>query len=242
MFFVDKALEEINSKPHVEGAEESILEKLLKINKKVAVVMCADALLAGVDTTSSASIGILYCLAKNQDKQQLLRDELRRILPNKDDPLTPDKMRNMPYLRAVIKEGIRLYPPTSGNIRKISDDLVLSGYQVPKGTEVVMGLMMMHTDEKQFAQAQKFIPERWLKDNVDPQCPHSKDAHPFAYLPFGFGARMCVGRRLAELEIEVLVSRIIRDYKIEWNYPDLKIKSVLVNIPDGDLKFKLTEV
>lgn len=204
--------------------------------------MSADALLAGIDTTSSAAIGILYCLAKNQDKQQLLREELRRILPNKDDPLTPDKMRNMPYLRAVIKEGIRLYPPTSGNLRKISDDLVLSGYQVPKGTEVIMALMLLHRSEEQFAKPEEFIPERFLKNNVDPQCPHAKDANPFSYLPFGFGARMCVGRRLAELEIEVLVTRFIRDYKLEWNHSDLKIKSVLINIPEGDLKFKITKV
>lgn len=241
MHYVDKAIENLSTQP-TEGREESILEKLIKINKKVAVVMCADAMLAGVDTTSSATIGILYCLAKNQDKQDQLREELRQILPNKNDSLTPDKMRNMPYLRAVIKEGIRLYPPTVGNFRKAGENLVLSGYQIPKGFEVAMGLMMTHTDEKQFAQPHKFIPERWLKSNTDPQCPHAKDAHPFSYLPFGFGARMCVGKRFAELEIEVLVTRLVRDYKIEWNYPDMMIKSVLVNIPDGDLKFKFTEV
>lgn len=242
MHYVDKAIEDIKTQPPSEGREESILEKLVKTNKKVAVVMCADALLAGVDTTSSAAIGILYCLAKNPEKQENLREELRRILPNKDDALTPDKMRNMPYLRAVIKEGIRLYPPTIGNLRCTGDDLVLSGYRVPKGTEIAMGSATHHIDDNQFHQAVKFIPERWLKSNTDPQCPHTKDSHPFAYLPFGFGARMCVGRRLAELEIEVLVTRIVRDYKIEWHHPDMKIKSALVNIPDGDLKFKFTEV
>jgi cytochrome P450 family 12 len=121
--------------------------------------------------------------------------------------------------------------------------LVLSGYRVPKGTEVMMALISAHFDEKHFGQAKAFIPERWIKSNTDPGCPHAKDSHPFAYLPFGFGARMCVGKRFAELEIEVLVTRIIRDYKIEWNHPEeMKIKSVLVNVPDGDLKFKLTEV
>lgn len=218
------------------------MEKLIKINKNVAVVMCADAMLAGVDTTSSATIGVLYCLAKDQEKQEKLREELKKILPNKHDALTPEKMRNMPYLRAVIKEGIRLYPPAAGNVRRAGSDLVLAGYQVPKGTEVVMSLMLTHKDENHFGQAEKFIPERWLKSNTDPQCPHAKDSHPFAYLPFGFGARMCPGKRFAYLEIEVLVTRIIREFKIEWNHPDLKIRSVLVNIPDSDLKFKFTEV
>lgn len=53
---------------------------------------------------------------------------------------------------------------------------------------------------------------------------------------------MCVGRRLADLEIEVLISKLIRNYQIEWHHADLKIKSVLVNIPEGDLKFRMTEL
>lgn len=243
MEYVEKAMNKIESQPTVEGREESILEKLSKINKKVAVVMCADAMLAGVDTTSSAAIGVLYCLAKNQDKQEKLRDELNALWPNKNEELTPEKMRNMPYLRAVVKEGMRLYPPAIGNLRRADENIVLSGYRVPKGTEVAMGQMLTYVDEKQFPQPTKFIPERWIKTNKDPECPHAKDtAHPFAFLPFGFGARMCVGRRFAELEIEVLVTRIVQNYKIEWNHDDMKIKSVLVNVPEGDLKFKFTEI
>jgi len=242
MHYVEKAIRDLESQPPSDGREESILEKLVKINKKVAVVMCADAMLAGVDTTSSAAVGTLYCLAKNQDKQDKLREELRKILPNKMDALATDSMKAMPYLRACIKEGIRLFPPVAGSLRNTGDDLVLSGYQIPKGTEVMLPMMLLHSHENQFPQANKFIPERWLKDYTDPQCPHAKDSHPFAYLPFGFGARMCAGKRLAELEIEILVTRIIRDYRIEWNHPDMKIKSVLVNIPDGDLKFKFTEI
>lgn len=88
----------------------------------------------------------------------------------------------------------------------------------------------------------KFIPERWLKDNTDPQCPHAKNAHAFTYLPFGFGSRMCIGRRFAELEMEVLTARLLREFKIEWNHPDLKFKSITLNLPDGPLKFKLTEI
>lgn len=53
---------------------------------------------------------------------------------------------------------------------------------------------------------------------------------------------MCVGKRLAELEIEILVSRIVRNFNIQWQYPDMRVKSVLVNIPEGDLKFKFTEI
>lgn len=96
-------------------------------------------------------------------------------------------------------------------------------------------------DNHIFDRSDEFIPERWLKDNADPQCPHAKDSHPFAYLPFGFGPRMCIGRRFAELEIEVLVIRIIREFKLEWNQPDLKFKSFAFNVPADPLRFRMTD-
>lgn len=65
----------------------------------------------------------------------------------------------------------------------------------------------MFKDDFHYPNAMKFIPERWLKDGNDTGCPSAKTAHPFIYLPFGFGPRICVGRRLGELEIYSLISR-----------------------------------
>jgi cytochrome P450 family 12 len=66
-----------------------------------------------VHTVSSAISGILYCLAKNSEKQELLREEIMNALPDKKSKLTIDNMRELPYLRAVIKESLRMFPPTS---------------------------------------------------------------------------------------------------------------------------------
>lgn len=203
--------------------------------------MCSDALIAGIDTTSTATIGILNCLAKNQDKQDKLREELRRNIPDPKEVLSVENMVNLPYLRAVIKESMRLLPPVSGTVRRITEDLVLCGHHVPKGTDVLMILMLSYKSDEYFDQAKHFVPERWLKNPAE-QCPLIKKSHPFAFLPFGFGARMCIGRRIAEMEMEVLLTRLIRDYKVEWNYPDMKIKSTLINLPISDLKFKITKV
>ena len=105
-----------------------------------------------------------------------------------------------------------------------------------------MPTSLVSMDEDQFKQSDKFIPERWLKDSENSTCPMAKDAHPFSYLPFGFGTRMCIGRRIAELEIEVLISRLLREFRIEWHQPDLKYKSITINIPDGPLKFRLIDL
>jgi cytochrome P450 len=67
-----------------------------------------------------------------------------------------------------------------------------------------MPFLMLSNMEKYYPEADKFIPERWLKS--DPQ--GSKRTHPFVTMPFGFGPRMCVGRRFAELEMETLVTKV----------------------------------
>ena len=65
----------------------------------------------------------------------------------------------------------------------------------------------LSVDEKHFPKPGKFIPERWLK-GPNGEASESKQTHPFVYMPFGFGPRMCIGRRFAEIEIHILVARV----------------------------------
>ncbi|CAD7090139.1 unnamed protein product [Hermetia illucens] len=224
--------------------EESVLEKLLKIDPIIAQVMAIDMIFAGVDTTSSAFTGALYLLAKNPDKQEILRNEIRAVLPEKDSSFTIEKMTRLPYLRACIKESQRIFPTLNGNVRGAGQNIVLDGYQIPKGTFVAMLSPDLQMDDKYFPVASKFLPERWLKtDEARATCPVSaKAAHPFIYMPFGFGPRMCIGRRLAELEMEILLSKLVRNFHISWEHPDLKFKWSTINAPVSKLMFTLVDV
>lgn len=65
---------------------------------------------------------------------------------------------------------------------------------------------MLAVDPKEFKNPEEFIPERWIRG--EKEFPSAKDAHPFSYMPFGFGARACIGRRFAEFEIEILVLKV----------------------------------
>lgn len=75
----------------------------------------------------------MYMLAKNPDKQKRLREEVMRILPEKDSILTAESLNNIPYMRACLKEVNRMRPIITANVRAAGRDLVIRGYRIPKG-------------------------------------------------------------------------------------------------------------
>ncbi|GLH07255.1 Probable cytochrome P450 301a1, mitochondrial [Gryllus bimaculatus] len=215
----------------------SILEKLMEKDPKVARVMASDMLIGGVDTTSHLSASLLFHLAKNPEVQRRLREEMRRVLPSKTTVITEDLTNEMPYLKACLKESLRIFPIAMGNVRETPADVVLGDYQVPKGTDVMMCHMVMSRDEKNFARPMEFVPERWVRGS-----PEAHTASPFATMPFGFGPRMCIGRRFAEMEVFTLVAKVIRNFWVEYHYGDeLLFESKTLNSISMPLKFRLID-
>ncbi|XP_023174257.2 probable cytochrome P450 12a4, mitochondrial isoform X2 [Drosophila hydei] len=227
--------------------EQSVLEKLLKIDKKVAMVMAMDMLMAGVDTTSSTFTALMLCLATNPDKQEKLREEVMRVLPNKDSEFTEESMKNVPYLRACLKESQRLLPLVIGQGRTTNRDCVLSGYRVPAGTFVSMIPLNSYVNDQYFPRASEYLPERWMRSETgaEGKCPANplKSTNPFVFLPFGFGPRMCVGKRIVDMELELGICRILRNFKVEFNHStENAFRSVLISKPNIPLKFKFSDL
>lgn len=225
--------------------QQSVLEKLLKIKKDVAIVMAFDMLMAGINTASSALKSLLYLLAKHPEKQAKLRQEILTIMPNKDSPLTADIIKNLPYLRACMKEQQRVMPVAAGNTRAPPQDIVLQGYRIPAGTNVMMQHAYISASDEEFGRPKEFIPERWLKDQtqaVAEGCPHAKNAHSFAYMPFGFGNRACIGMRFAELETALLMARMVRNFEMSWHYGEPQFQPSVVNSIVSDLKIRMQDI
>ncbi|KAL1459551.1 hypothetical protein WDU94_011520, partial [Cyamophila willieti] len=80
-----------------------------------------------------AIASILYQLSTHPDKQQTLYEEIKHFLPSNDTPITADILEEMQYLKAIIKETLRMYPVVLGNGRCMTKDTVLKGYNIPKG-------------------------------------------------------------------------------------------------------------
>ncbi|KAM3968316.1 cytochrome P450 CYP12A2-like [Aphomia sociella] len=227
-YFVDEAIKKLKTKNVKEGEEKGVLEKLLELDETIAHIMASDMLFAGVDTTANTMIFTLYLLAANPEKQDKLREE---VMSQAD---------KRPYLKACIKESLRVLPVVVGNMRKTTKEYNLLGYNIPKGTFVSFSHELMSKIEAYYPKPEEFIPERWLVGKDDPL--YYGNAHPFAHNPFGFGARSCIGRRIAELEIETLLVRLIQNFKIEWFGPPLKIKRTSLNYAAEPFNFIFKDV
>eukprot|EP00794_Sanderia_malayensis_P010288 gene10288-11347_t len=167
-----------------------------------------DTLFAGVDTTSSTMQWMLYLLAKHPDVQEELKDEIARKLPV-GTPFEQDILHSMQLTKCTIKETLRLYPVFFRTSRLLSADAVICGYEVPAGTQIHMMNHAMARREDLFEKADSFIPHRWLRDD------NGLNLDPYASLPFGYGVRMCLGRRLAELEMQILLVKILQNFNLK---------------------------
>ncbi|XP_023301703.2 probable cytochrome P450 12c1, mitochondrial [Lucilia cuprina] len=221
----------------------SVLEKLLKIDRKIAMIMSIDMLIGGVEVTSSVLSALILCLANNAEKQQKLREEILNTI-GKSEKLTIENTKHLPYLRACIKEALRLYPVVFGNLRATGMDLCLSGYQIPKNTNVLLPSNLLLQNESYFPKPSEYIPERWLRvEDMEFSNMSAKNINPFTFLPFGFGPRSCVGKRIVDLEMEITMANLVRNFKIEFNYPsENAFKSYFVNSPVIPLKFKFSDL
>ncbi|KAF8785926.1 putative cytochrome P450 49a1 like protein [Argiope bruennichi] len=222
----------LNLEPYKEDHEKpsSFLQVLIK-NKSLDVqdimVVLADFLMAGIEATAHSIGFLLYHLARNPEKQDLLYKEIMSFLPTKDAKLINSNCYELKYLQACFKESLRLNPPVGGSARTLDRDIVLSGYIIPAGTLLTVPYQELFTQEKYCKEPLKFIPERWLKGDED-------KPKPWSFLPFGFGCRSCMGRRLAELQI-------IRNFQVEYHLDDIGTKTMLVNSPDKPLRFNFIE-
>lgn len=128
-----------------------------------------------------------------------------------DSQISEAYIKHAPYLKACLKESMRLRPVIMGTSRYLPEGTVLDGYCTSKSVPAMSVDIVMSTSEEYYDNPTAFIPERWLEKTTVEDKANTKR---FASLPFGFGPRGCVGRRLAELEIYVLISKMVNQYQI----------------------------
>jgi len=146
--------------------------------------------------------------------------------------MTAENLQKMKYLKACQQESMRIWPIASALSRKTQEDMVLSGYHIPKGTIVTR--QGRNNDEEFYPQADTFIPERWIRG-----CPMHSTADPFTNLPFGHGARSCVGQRFARLELYIIAFKVIQKFRLEYHHEPIEVDYTGLGHPDRDCKIRL---
>ena len=161
---------------------------------------------AGHETTQIALGWTFYLLTQNPDKLKILTDEIDLKL-NGEIP-TPESIRGLHYLKQVIDESMRCFPPAWIMGRKTIEEDVINGYEIPAGTNVIMPIYVVHHDERVWENPYEFQPERFAMENV-------KEKHKYSYFPFGGGPRLCIGNNFAIQEMQVCLAMFLQKFRIE---------------------------
>jgi len=179
-------------------------------------------LIAGSDTTSNSSCAITYYLALNPIAQSKLQEELDEALGNDDDPIaSPEVVKRLPYLEAAINEALRLHSTSSMGLPRIVPEggLHVSGKFFPEGTILSVPSYTIHRDPEIWGNdVDAFRPERWFEQD---QAGIQKTFNPFSY-----GPRACVGKNLANLELQIFMATIFRRYTFMLENPEKRFDTV----------------
>ncbi|KAL1131299.1 hypothetical protein AAG570_010917 [Ranatra chinensis] len=199
-----------------------------------ALTRVLDIILIGVNTAVNTTGFLMYHIARNAKIQKTLFEEVTRVVPRKDSAV--HYTGHMNYLTASITETVRLNPPFPYVRRQVTKDTVVHGYTVPKGvmyssgTYVVMANEIAFLREDNFEEAHKFKPERWLEGS----CPN---VDPLDVMPYC----RTYPKQLLYQQIAVLIAKVIRNFKIEYNYGPITTGGRLLAAPSRPFMFRIMD-
>lgn len=172
-------------------------------------------LFAGHDTSSVAITLLIKKLAELPQVYNKILREQQEIASTKgeEELLKWEDIQKMKYSWSVMCEVFRLQPPVMGAFREAMVSLNFDGYIIPKGWKLYWNTTSTHRDPSLFPESENFDPSRF--EGAGPP--------PFSYVPFGGGARMCLGKEYARVEILVFLYNVINKFRWNLQFPDEKI-------------------
>jgi len=187
---------------------------------------------AGHDTSTSTVTFALYELAHHPDVLERLCEEQDRVLGGA--PPTIDQLeKELPYLDMVVDEVLRLYPPAWIGPRRAVRDFEWGGYRVPRGAYVNYCSWASHRLPEVFPEPEAFVPERFTRER--------KAALPRgAYVPFGGGKRVCIGKRFGQTEVKLVTTMLLQRLRADaLPGRTMTVRQMPTLSPAGGLKMRL---
>ncbi|KAI7748966.1 hypothetical protein M8C21_033883 [Ambrosia artemisiifolia] len=199
-----------------------------KLSYKEMVSMCSEFFNSGTDTTSTALQWIMANLVKYPHIQRRLYDEIVRVVgappppPQKgvevelESVINEEDIEKMPYLKAVVLEGLRRHPPVHFVLpHRVMKEVEVQGYRIPQGASINFMVGEMGLDPKVWDEPMEFKPERFLVNDAIFDVSGRKE---IKMMPFGAGRRMCPGYELALFHLQYFVANSI--WYFDWSVPD----------------------
>ncbi|GJN31385.1 hypothetical protein PR202_gb19778 [Eleusine coracana subsp. coracana] len=193
---------------------------------------CKSIYFAGYESTAVTAAWCLMLLGLHPEWQDRVREEVHEICGGQ--PLDSQSLQKLKSLTMVIQETLRLYPAGAFVSRQALQELTLGGVHIPKGVNIYIPVSTMHLDPNLWGpDVKEFNPERF------------SDARPhlYSYLPFGAGARTCLGQGFAMAELKILISLIISKFvlKLSPHYEHSPTLKLIVE-PEFGVDLTLTKV
>lgn len=157
--------------------------------------------LAGHETTANALAWTWYLLAQHEDVYARVQREVDDALGGRTP--TYDDLARLPTTLQVLKESMRLYPPAYALVRQAIRDTEIGGWRVPNGVIVLISPYLLHRRAELFPDPERFDPDRFT-----PEAERSLPRH--AFLPFGGGARICIGNHFALMEGQIVLAALVQ--------------------------------
>ncbi|KAD4384411.1 hypothetical protein E3N88_24579 [Mikania micrantha] len=220
--FLEDVIEEHVNKKRGDDEGQDIIDILLNTQKDKttgftferdtikAVIM--DIFGGGIDNTSTNLEWVLSELIRNPRVMQNLQKEIAEIAQGRSK-ITEQDLEKMQYLKAVVKESLRMHPPVPLLLpRIVTQDVKLMGYDISSGTQVLVNVWKMGRDSTVWEEPEEFRPERFLTNSINYKGQH------FEWLPFGAGRRTCPGVLFSVVIIELAIANIV--YKFDLALPN----------------------
>jgi cytochrome P450 len=237
------ALRHIRDRRNEGVGETDILRLLLELRyhdtgepmgEPLALLEAMQLLVAGNETSSNALTWILYLLSRHPEHILAIRDEVEAVIGN--DPIDFANLHRLEGTVRVIDEALRLYPPFWMIDRIALADDEVAGVRIPKGAMVIPYIYGTHRNPAHWTDVERYDPRRFERERAG-------ERHPFAYIPFGGGPRICLGGNLALMQMLLIVITFVRryDFRPETDMP-VDIQPMMLLRPRGAVPMRFKAV
>lgn len=201
--------------------EEDVLDVLIKLKEEKSCsieltwdhikALLMDIFIAATESTAASMVWVMTALMKTPQTMHKVQSEIRNST-GKKGKVDEDDLPNLHYLKAVINETMRLYPPAPLLVpRESIERCILEGYEIPPKTVVYINAWAIARDPECWENPDEFVPERFLNSNLDIK------GQDFEVIPFGSGRRICPGISMGLVDLSLTVANLL--YSFDWELP-----------------------